>query len=307
MDEIKAVTFDVGGTLARGSLNKRAYGTRVVDYLRSRGFEVETRDWSRAISKALEELRVKREKLLELKFREFCSITLRALEIPDPEELVEDIRSIYFECFPQTERRGVRKTLAELSKSYALGAVSNSMSLLPKRFLEQSGLIKYFRVVVISGQVGYRKPHPEIFERALSKLGVEAGHAVHVGNSLEEDVAGARSAGMCSVFITPKTIEDAAIEPDLAVPSLQEVPWALEVLSNSELRGLKEVLGECCVLCAARQVCLYRVNGEGEYVLLCPECRLESLREPRLIRRKHGKYRAVYRRAWIEARRLQKP
>jgi FMN phosphatase YigB (HAD superfamily) len=307
MDEIEAVTFDIGGTLARGNLNKRLYGTRAMSYLRSNGFEVNQKNWSKAISKSLEELRVKREKLLELRFEEFCSITLQALGIPPIPELLEGIRSIYFECFPQTERRWGRNAVAELAKSYALGAISNSMSMLPKHFLEQSGFVKYFKVVVISGEVGYRKPHPEIFRRALSGLGAKPEQAVHIGNSLEEDVAGAKNIGMRSVLITPRAVEGGTVEPDLSVPSLKEVPWAVEVLARAELHQLVEVLGKRCALCNSGQVCLYRTGeGEEDYELFCPGCRRESLRKPDVIPRKHGKYRAIYRRAWKEARERSK-
>jgi beta-phosphoglucomutase-like phosphatase (HAD superfamily) len=193
--------------------------------------------------------------------------------------------------------------IAELAKSYPLGAISNSMSSLPKHFLEESGLLKHFKVVVISGEIGYRKPHPEIFRQALLRLGVKPEQAVHIGNSLEEDIAGARNAGMRSVLITPRTIEEAVIAPDLSVPSLREVPWAVEVLSRTELHELVEMLGKRCILCNSDQICLYRTDeGEEDYALFCPGCRRESLRKLKIVPRKHGKYRAIYRRAWIEAR-----
>jgi len=307
MTEIKAVTFDVGGTLAKGGLNEKLYLSKVTSYLRKQGFDVSLEECSRATAKGLEGLSYRRKDNLEMSFEEFCSKVLQDLGITPTEELLEHILSLYFECFKQAERRSVRRVLVELSESYELGVISNSMSLAPRRFLEQSGLEGYFKAILVSGEVGYRKPRPEIFKRALEKIGANPGEAVHVGNSLEEDVKGAKGVGMYSVLITPEAIEEADIEPDLAVPSIREVPTAIENLGR--LQEFKELLGERCALCSARGVCYYKVEPEGgeeidNFLPLCPGCRKETLRErlPRL--RKHGKYRAVYRRAWLE---LHKP
>lgn len=55
--------------------------------------------------------------------------------------------------------------------------------------------------VVTSAEAGARKPSPEIFERALAVADVSAARAIHVGDSIEEDVAGARAAGIEPVLI----------------------------------------------------------------------------------------------------------
>jgi putative hydrolase of the HAD superfamily len=55
--------------------------------------------------------------------------------------------------------------------------------------------------VVISAEVGVRKPDPRIFEEALRRAGVAAGEAVHVGDLPEEDIEGARRAGLGAFLI----------------------------------------------------------------------------------------------------------
>jgi HAD superfamily hydrolase (TIGR01549 family) len=55
--------------------------------------------------------------------------------------------------------------------------------------------------VVGSRAHGRVKPHPTIFQAALELLGVEAPHAVMVGDSLDEDVEGARALGMRAILI----------------------------------------------------------------------------------------------------------
>ena len=55
--------------------------------------------------------------------------------------------------------------------------------------------------IVGSRAHGYVKPHPTIFQSALQQLGVDAPAAVMVGDSLEEDIAGARALGMRAILI----------------------------------------------------------------------------------------------------------
>jgi putative hydrolase of the HAD superfamily len=59
----------------------------------------------------------------------------------------------------------------------------------------------FFHVVVISAEVGVEKPAPAIFEIALGKLGLKAGQVLHIGDSLTDDVYGAKGAGMYAAQI----------------------------------------------------------------------------------------------------------
>jgi putative hydrolase of the HAD superfamily len=63
---------------------------------------------------------------------------------------------------------------------------------------------------VTSAAAGTRKPAPAIFEQALAVAGVGRDEAVHVGDSLEEDVAGARAAGIEPILIRRRSGDDAA-------------------------------------------------------------------------------------------------
>jgi putative hydrolase of the HAD superfamily len=67
--------------------------------------------------------------------------------------------------------------------------------------LERLGLARLLDGIVTSAAFGARKPSPEIFEHALGVAGVAADDAIHVGDSLAEDVAGARAAGIEAVLI----------------------------------------------------------------------------------------------------------
>jgi HAD superfamily hydrolase (TIGR01549 family) len=87
-----------------------------------------------------------------------------------------------------------------LGGGYALGLISNAPAD-TGRAVEALGLTRYLGTVVISGVVGYTKPHPEIFRIALREAGVDASSAIHVGDLYEADVVGARNAGMEGILI----------------------------------------------------------------------------------------------------------
>jgi FMN phosphatase YigB (HAD superfamily) len=55
--------------------------------------------------------------------------------------------------------------------------------------------------VVGSRAHGYVKPHPTIFQAALQQLGAEPAEAAMVGDSIEEDIEGARALGMRAILI----------------------------------------------------------------------------------------------------------
>jgi putative hydrolase of the HAD superfamily len=79
----------------------------------------------------------------------------------------------------------------------------------------------------VSATVNKRKPSPEIFEKALAKLDVTAENAVFVGDTVDADVEGAKSAGMKSIYIERRPQKE-SIPPDQTIKSLGELIAALE-------------------------------------------------------------------------------
>jgi putative hydrolase of the HAD superfamily len=81
-----------------------------------------------------------------------------------------------------------------------LGVVSNSEGHI-EALLQHVGLGVHLELVVDSALEGVHKPDPEIFRRALTRLGVEPRQAIYVGDIPAVDVGGARAAGMEGVLI----------------------------------------------------------------------------------------------------------
>jgi len=104
--------------------------------------------------------------------------------------------AIRFRAYPE-----VPDVLARLRAGGARLAVVSNWDVSLHDVLERTGLRPLVDAVVISAELGVAKPHPAIFLAALQRLGATADGAVHVGDSLEHDVAGARAAGLEAVLV----------------------------------------------------------------------------------------------------------
>ncbi|MDQ2049766.1 HAD family hydrolase [Natronolimnohabitans sp. A-GB9] len=107
---------------------------------------------------------------------------------------------------------GARDVVETLAGEYRLGLVTNGAPDMQRTKLEAVALDDYFETVVCAGYETAAKPAAEPFERALEALEATPDRAVYVGNSLAADVAGARAAGLESVWV-PHT-EDVPVRPE---------------------------------------------------------------------------------------------
>ena len=104
--------------------------------------------------------------------------------------------AIRFRAYPE-----VPGVLARLRDGGARLAVVSNWDVSLHDVLERTGLRPLVDAVVISAELGVAKPDPAIFRAALERLGATADGALHVGDSLEDDVAGARAAGLEAVLV----------------------------------------------------------------------------------------------------------
>jgi putative hydrolase of the HAD superfamily len=101
-----------------------------------------------------------------------------------------------------------------------LAIVSNWDSGLP-RLLQRLELASWFDTVVVSHLEGMEKPRPELFLRAVARLGGSPAQALHVGDVPELDAAGARAAGIANVLVDRRT----RLDPEQgALSDLSTVP-----------------------------------------------------------------------------------
>jgi FMN phosphatase YigB (HAD superfamily) len=93
--------------------------------------------------------------------------------------------------------------------------------------LDRCGLMPMLDEVVSSAQAGSSKPSPDPFLLALELAGCEAGQAVHVGDTLEEDVAGAQGVG-----IRPLLLDRDSSTPDSELPEDVTVISSLDEIEH---------------------------------------------------------------------------
>ncbi|MGH2998688.1 MAG: HAD family hydrolase [Gaiellaceae bacterium] len=116
-----------------------------------------------------------------------------------------------------------------------VGLVSNALDPpgLLHRDLEQMDVANRLDVAVFSSEVGWRKPHPAIFERALDAIGVDPADTLFVGDTLATDVAGAAALGMhtCQALWFRADEDEDAPEPDFRAFTQMDVMTLVRRLS----------------------------------------------------------------------------
>ena len=63
------------------------------------------------------------------------------------------------------------------------------------------GIAPYFDAIVSSAEVGCEKPDPRIFREALTRLRTSPGQTLHVGDSIDDDIGGAKAAGLDALLV----------------------------------------------------------------------------------------------------------
>lgn len=94
---------------------------------------------------------------------------------------------------------GAISLLEELQNHYNLHVITNGFEVVQHHKVNNSGLSSYFKNIFTAEKVGYKKPHPLIFEYALDHSNSEAHKSLMIGDSLEADILGALEAGMHAI------------------------------------------------------------------------------------------------------------
>ncbi|HEX3279048.1 MAG TPA: HAD-IA family hydrolase [Thermoleophilaceae bacterium] len=155
--------------------------------------------------------------------RDRCAEAMRAaLELPELDHATaREVMLAALEFRPFDDALAVMAELA--AGGHDLLIVSNWDCSLPD-WLGPAGLLDHVLAVVTSARAGAAKPDARIFEQALQLAGVAPEQAVHVGDSIENDVEGARALGIRAVLVAR---DGAAPEGVEAVSSLSELPALL--------------------------------------------------------------------------------
>ncbi|QQY09649.1 MAG: HAD family hydrolase [Candidatus Xiphinematobacter sp.] len=116
-----------------------------------------------------------------------------------------------------------KEVLACLYPRYCLGMLTNGAPSLQREKIAVSGLEPFFQAISISGEKGIGKPRAEIFFQLIEKLDTLPSKVIMVGNSEERDVAGARNAGIRSVWFHAFEAGERP-QPYTGISALRELP-----------------------------------------------------------------------------------
>ena len=121
------------------------------------------------------------------------------------------------------------------TNGYRLGIISNASDAEDvNTLINQSGLRPYFEKILISAEVGLRKPHPRIFRLALDHFAVDPQQTVMVGDTLSADIQGANQLGMRTVWITRRADRTDNHEHHPTIKPSAEIPTLIQLLDVLE-------------------------------------------------------------------------
>lgn len=148
------------------------------------------------------------------------------------EDFADKITAMYVKAYPRinTPVRGAKFVIQTLSKKFQLGVISNGIPDVQYQKLETLGIQHLFDCILLSEEVGIRKPDPRIFWKATALLATEPQKCLYVGNSYETDVLGAKKVGMLACWFNSDRLvplqED--VKPDFEISALNEIPRILD-------------------------------------------------------------------------------
>jgi putative hydrolase of the HAD superfamily len=236
---IRAVVFDYANTLIRfGEEQLTAYGHGLADALIQNYGPLDLERFFALRAKARREPYegnppLYREHDLALLTREL----VRELYGEEPSQgILDALLDVRFRNFVNVvhAEEDVAHVLTTLTRRYTLGLLSNyTAGSAIRASLDKAGLAGYFDSVVVSGDLGYVKPHPILFAKSLEELGLPAYAVLFVGDNWLADVQGAKRVGMQMVqmrrWAPPEHFEAGPgdYEPDTTIGHLSEVPALL--------------------------------------------------------------------------------
>lgn len=203
----ETILFDFFGTLVGYSPSRSDQGYRDSDaLLRSAGLTRTYDDWlvEWESSYADFDQRSGRD-LAEFSMTDVVTAFLDRVGLTPDESTVADFETTYLREWNGgvTDIVGLRAMLEQLAERHRFAVVSNTndVTLVPDH-LARLGIDDLFGAVILSVEVGHRKPHPAIYETALERLASDPGRTLFVGDTPDADYHGPRRAGMHAMLVS---------------------------------------------------------------------------------------------------------
>jgi len=207
---IKAITFDCWDTLieddnSRGKQRKEYF----FNIFNEKGLSLaqdQVNDLFSKEAKLFQNHIIENRKTQNSRERVKTILKFARIQLPHEEiiEIAEYCDKVALESPPPIVH-GIREVLEGLSKKYTLAVICNTgwhSAGTVRQLLNEKDLPKYFSHLTFSDEVGVAKPHKQIFEYTVRKLGHRTEEAIHIGDSEYSDIVGAKEANMRAILFT---------------------------------------------------------------------------------------------------------
>ncbi|MBI5052447.1 MAG: HAD family hydrolase, partial [Chloroflexi bacterium] len=243
--------FDLGSTLIYNQHNNqwsqlrpRLVADLVVD-LKAQGLTFDNEQFTAAFIRNIEDFDQQRQThFKEITTEYILRVTFKKLNIQaDHLNLPRALAALF--SFSESQWQPmphVHPTLRLLQeRGFKLAIVSNAAdSANVQRLIDNAHLRSYFDPIIISANVGVRKPNPRIFDPVLKTWGFTANEVVVIGDTLGADILGAKNAHIKSIWVTMQadtpynTAHRDTIVPDAICDSLDQLPAILQQIADGE-------------------------------------------------------------------------
>lgn len=143
----------------------------------------------------------------ELRYKRLKDV-FDVLEVEISDELVYQISDEYIYHLPNSNHlfEGTVEVLEYLKSNYILHIITNGFDLVQDKKLKNSNIKHYFSTITNSELAGVKKPHPNIFDFALSSAKASKEESVMIGDSFEADIEGALEFGIDAIFFNEQKV-----------------------------------------------------------------------------------------------------
>ncbi|XP_073835285.1 rhythmically expressed gene 2 protein [Musca autumnalis] len=144
------------------------------------------------------------------------------------QEVAETLVRIYRtkECYSHIDG-GIELVDKMRDSGKKVGVISNFDPSL-RQVLKEVKLAEKFDFILTSYDVGFEKPHKEIYNACLRKCNVRSTEALHIGNMYDMDYKGARNAGWSSILITTNEEDLEKTEPTHGYRNIKDLLYFLD-------------------------------------------------------------------------------
>ncbi len=226
---MKAVFFDIDNTLYDSTIQVETARRNAVDAMIEAGLPVERDKCLKILDDIVQAYGSNYEKHFDVLIKRLGLTRENFHIIAAGIVAYHNTKISMLHTFPDT----VPTLLKLRDAGLTLGVITEGSPVKQWEKLIRLGLQHFFHKVIITDEVGLKKPSPELFKLAAKQIGCDSSECLMVGDRLDTDIDGAKKAGMMTVRVLQGKYKDQKItksnKPDYTIRSLSGL---LKIIQN---------------------------------------------------------------------------